>query len=114
MRGLLLSAVGATVAVTILLAITQPVSVAAGFVSGVALGGASLGTLVLFGRGFVTNITKSRHSALMALQLAKWPVFAAVIYLLVTYYRVNPVALAVGFGAAMLTGLCAGVRRREA
>lgn len=112
--GLVLAATGATAAVALLLATTRPLTVVAGFVSGVALGGASVGTLVLLGRAFVTSLTKPQRGALMALQFAKWPLFGGLIYLLLVYCQVDPIALAIGFGAAMLVGLATGLGQTAA
>lgn len=108
---MVLAGLGATAAVTVLLSTTCSLAIAAGFLSGVALGGASVGTLVLLGRAFVKDVTKGRRLALMTLQLAKWPAFAVVIYLLVVRAHVSPVALALGLSLAMLLGLGVGLRR---
>ncbi|NPV48066.1 MAG: hypothetical protein HPY69_13985 [Armatimonadetes bacterium] len=111
---MLLVGLGATAAVTVLLSTTCSLAVAAGFLSGVALGGASVCTLVLLGRAFVKNVTRGRRTALVTLQLAKWPVFAVLIYLLLVCCHVSPVAMALGLGMAMLFGLGAGLRRAPA
>lgn len=111
---MLLVGLGATAAVTVLLSTTCSPAVAAGFLSGVALGGASVGTLVLLGRAFVKNITRGQRVTLVTLQLAKWPVFAVLIYLLLVRCHVSPVAMALGLGMAMLFGLGTGLRRSAA